>query len=121
MIDGWVDEDGIPWFELPICGRNWRAIVDTGFNGHVELPLELEDQLAPLYIGTFRSELAGGWVVDEKYHLVSIPFDGRSPLVEATFVEGEECLVGTELLAAHRLEIDFPARTVRLERLDPNT
>jgi len=34
MIDG----DGVPTIDLEVDGRSWRATVDTGFNGDLELP-----------------------------------------------------------------------------------
>jgi hypothetical protein len=35
---------------------------------------------------------------------------------QATFVDGKEILIGTRLLMAYRLRIDFPARTVAIEK-----
>jgi predicted aspartyl protease len=121
MIEGWVDDDGVPWVEMEIAGRRWVALVDTGYNGFVDLPVQLRSQLDPLYIGRGQAELAGGFVVEEQQFVADVPFDGTSILAEVTCVAGDEILLGTALLSEHRLEIDFPARTVCLERLDPNT
>jgi hypothetical protein len=49
--------------------------------------------------------------------VVDFPFDEETLLAEATFVPGPEILLGTHLLRLYRLEIDFLARTVRLERV----
>lgn len=48
--------------------------------------------------------------------LVDFPFDERLVLAEATFVNGNEILIGTGMLRDYRLAIDFPLKTVALER-----
>lgn len=45
MIAGTVSDDGVPTITLGIVGQNWSAIIDTGFNGDLELPLSLHGQL----------------------------------------------------------------------------
>jgi hypothetical protein len=59
----------------------------------------------------------GGQVVEEDAFQVDFPFDGQTIRADATFVEGDETLVGTHLLRCHRLTIDFPARTMTLVHL----
>jgi hypothetical protein len=58
-----------------------------------------------------------GQIVDEDTYGVDFPLDGHTLIVEATFVSGTEILIGTHLLRQYRLEINFPARTVLLERV----
>jgi predicted aspartyl protease len=43
MIEGMVDERGVPVIELMVAGRKWSGLIDTGFNGYLELPEELYD------------------------------------------------------------------------------
>jgi hypothetical protein len=38
---------------------------------------------------------------------------------EATFVSGDTILIGTAMLRGYRLEVDFVARTVKLDRVTP--
>ena len=116
MIEGEVTEDYIPHIVLTIGSREWIAVVDTGFNGDLELPRSLKDVIDAESIGDSRSELAGGqWVVEEWFETM-IEFDGRSEAAVVTFVESDEVLIGARLLREHHLEINFPAGTVRLER-----
>ena len=68
-------------------------------------------------IGPIESILAAGQVVIEDLYAVEILFDGEFVRAEATFVPGDELLIGTGLLRRHRLEIDFPNSTVHLERI----
>ena len=39
MIEGIVDDKGLPVIDLPVDGMDWKATIDTGFNGDLELPL----------------------------------------------------------------------------------
>ena len=115
MIAGHVTDDGIPVVELEIGGRHWRTIVDTGFNGDVELPESLQAHLSAEFVGRVSSLLAAGQRIEEDVFLVDLPFDGRVQKVQATFVPGNEVLIGTRLLRRHRLSIDFPAKTLSIE------
>jgi hypothetical protein len=62
------------------------------------------------------SALAGGQVIEEDAFLVDFPFDGISVLATATFVNGSQILIGTNLLREYRLQIRFVHKTVELER-----
>jgi predicted aspartyl protease len=111
-----VDPDRIPYVGLPLADRTWRAVIDSGFNGDVELPLARRAQLDCTYAGPVLSYLAAGQAVEEESYVVRLPFDGEIVSAEATFVTGDEILIGTRLLPDHRLTIDFPAGTVHIER-----
>ena len=117
MLTGTVSSDGVPAVTLPVAGRDWPGVIDTGFNGDLELPEALRDSLDARFVGRVLSTLAGGAVVEESAYLVEFSFDGQTIQAEATFVaDREEILIGTRLLREYRLEIDFPARTVKLAR-----
>ena len=117
MIQGQVDAEGLPALLLPLAGQDWKAIVDTGFNGDLELPEPLRATVNPSLIGQAVSELAGGQTVVEDLYLVDFPFDGQTIRAEATFSTSSEVLLGTHLLRNHRLEVHFPNGTVQLERV----
>jgi clan AA aspartic protease len=115
VIAGSVGTEGSPVISLQIGDRQWRALVDTGFNGDLELPESIRPQLNARFIGRTRFLLAAGHIAVEDTFLVNFPFDGETILAEATFCSGDEILVGTGMLRKHRLEIHFPNRTVTLE------
>ena len=117
MIVGRISEDGVPVVMLTIAGREWPGIIDTGFNSDLELPVALRAAVRAQHHGRVYSTLAGGHEIREEAYLVQFPFDGEIVAAEATFVAGQEILIGTRLLRNHRLEIDFPAKTVRLTRV----
>jgi predicted aspartyl protease len=116
MIEGIVDEKGLPIITLTIAGKEWKATLDTGFNGDLELPYALGSYLNPQFFGRGLSLLAGGQSLEEEHYLVNFPFDGEVVRALATFVSSEEILIGTHLLTDYRLLIDFPAAEVKLER-----
>lgn len=117
MIPGTVDDNDVPKVLLPVAGQDWPAIVDTGFNGDLELPESLRPRVNPRYLCRSYSLLAGGHAIVEEVYLVDVPFDGQIVEAEATFVPGGEILIGTHLLRPYRLEINFVARTVLLEHM----
>ena len=117
MITGSVSKDGVPTISLPVAGQDWIAVVDTGFNGDLELPQSLRHALNERYVGRVTSALAGGQTIDEDTYQVDFPFDGGTLRADATFVETREILIGTHLLRRHRLTIDFVAETVKVVRV----
>jgi predicted aspartyl protease len=117
MIRGIVNSDGVPEISLLVVGRSWPTLVDTGFNGDLELPEALRPFVNARYTTDIVSLLAGGQELSEPAFDVDFPFDGRVVLAEATFVGNDGILFGTHLLRGYRLMVDFVARTVLLERV----
>jgi predicted aspartyl protease len=115
VIRGVVSADGVPIITLSIIGREWTAIIDTGFNGDLELPEDWRDSLNAWYVGRVKSALAGGQIIEEDVYLVEFPFDDRMVQAEATFVSSSQILLGTHLLQDYRLEINFVSKAVKLE------
>ena len=76
MIAGSVNADGIALLKLAVAARSWPAIVDTGFNGDLELPQSLHASVNARFKGRYRSLLAAGQTVVEDTYRVSFPFDG---------------------------------------------
>ena len=101
---------------LEVAGREWPAIIDTGFNGDLELPEELYDELDARPIGRVTSAVAGGHVIEEDIYVVAIAFDGHLLETTATFSSIDHILIGTTFLSDYSLQISFPRRIVELER-----
>jgi len=116
MIEGAVTPARVPHVEIPVGARTWPAVIDTGFNGDLELPDELRGDVNPQFVGVVESSLAAGQTIVENCYLVEFAFDGETRNVEATFVDSDEILVGTGMLMGHQLSIDFMAGTVLLAR-----
>jgi clan AA aspartic protease len=101
---------------VDVGNQCWQGIIDTGFNGELELPEQLRLHVNAQFVGRATSLLAANQRIEEDVFLVDVPFDGRTVRAQATFVDGDEILIGTRMLRDYRLWIDFPARTVALER-----
>jgi clan AA aspartic protease len=102
---------------VEIGGQGWQAIIDTGFNGELELPERIRSQMNAQFVGRATSLLAANQRIEEDIFLVDFPFDGQTVRVQATFVDGDEILVGTRMLRDYRLRIDFPAQTLGIEKV----
>ncbi|MEX0727856.1 MAG: hypothetical protein WD065_16385 [Planctomycetaceae bacterium] len=116
MITGTVTDDGIPVIQLKVAGRDWRATVDTGFNGDLELPEELKGKLNDRPAGRVKSALAGGQIIEEDAYAVEFPFDGKVVDAVATYVSDSQILIGTNLLREYELRIGFVSKSLRLKR-----
>jgi hypothetical protein len=57
---GTVTDNGVPIIMLLVAGQTWQGIIDTGFNGDLELPEALRAAVRPRFIGRISSALAGG-------------------------------------------------------------
>lgn len=116
-MSGALSITGTPVLLTSIAGKSWRTIVDTGFDGDLELPQALFDDCMIEHIGPTLNVLAGGVTIVEELYRVQIIFDGRQRNAEATFVDGEEILLGTGMLMDYHMTIDFPASTIELSRI----
>ena len=65
MIQGTVSTDRVPTITRSITGQEWSAIIDTGFNGDLELPEGLRKPLHAREVGRVTSALAGGQIIEE--------------------------------------------------------
>jgi predicted aspartyl protease len=117
LIEGLVTEDGTPIAVLTVGGTEWEAIVDTGFNGDLELPQSLAAYVNPRFAGRTWSELAAGQVVEEDAYAVDFPFDGQLVSALATFVPTRQILVGTRMMKRHELRINFVTQRVSVTRV----
>lgn len=113
---GTVNPKGTPTINWHIDGQDWQTVIDTGFDGDLELPDKLFSSRVVEHLGPTLNQLAGGVIVVEELYQVQVEFDGRAILAEATFVLGDEILLGTGLLDEYRLIVDFSAKTVAIER-----
>ncbi len=116
MIAGSVSDDGVPVITQEIARQHWLAIIDTGFNGDLELPESLRGLLNDKPAGRLRSALAGGQVIEELAYSVEFPFDNQIVQAIATFVPASQILIGTNLLRDYCLQINFFSKALRLER-----
>jgi clan AA aspartic protease len=90
-------------------GQAVECLIDTGFNGALMLPRAVTIYLNLSVLGRVPIEMAGGVrsVVDVAE--LEVDWLGGQRWVEVIISEGEDSLIGTELLDGIRLVIDYAA------------
>ena len=84
-----------------------RAVVDTGFSGHLCLAARLRHRMHLDRVGDVEMELADGRRIRLSAYLGEIRFDRRRQTVLVTLTRSTDSLVGTSLLAGKRLRVAF--------------
>ena len=136
MLEGSIDDLNRPLVRIDAPGFSdpLVAFIDTGFNGALIVDEPQAARLGFRLSRTWRTSVRLASQRDEDFLLGrgTFPRLGQNVPVSAyVLIETararsariarkteEEILIGTELLSACRLEIDFPARKVLVERVE---
>ena len=116
MATGQVSATGMPVIEVEVAGNRLEAVIDTGFEGGLQLPESWRSRLNPKPYRQVTYQLGGGQTLVVVTYLVSFSLDGHIQTVETLFGESDEILLGVDAMRDYRLLIDFPAGTVALDR-----
>ena len=82
-----------------------EAVIDTGFTGHLTLPVEVVGSLTLPELGSEEMLLADGNTEIASVHRATVEWHGRSRMVPVHAV-GNEPLLSMALLAGNRLRMD---------------
>jgi len=93
-----------------------EAIVDTGFDGEICVPLDVGVTLGLELTGVRLVEYADGSQKRDLVFAGKARFLKRKRKVDISLTNGDEALIGTGLLAGCRLSVDFDTGNVRLKR-----
>ena len=104
FLHGHITDDLEPFLDnLFILGKSGNkiflpAILDTGFNGELALPVRFKSlcSLSPLGIKSF--ELANGHIVQEEVVVATLLAGRKKIPVEAILTRSETALIGMELI-----------------------
>jgi clan AA aspartic protease len=88
-------------------GAAIECVVDTGFDGGLMLPRALVAQIQIVVIGELTFEMVGGATMSARVGLAEMNWLGELRQVEVIVSEGDDALIGTELLIATILTIDY--------------
>lgn len=120
-METFFDSRNHPKIKLAVSGTKQRnfleAILDTGFDGYLSLPISLAVTLGIELTAIIPVEYADGRRSQEMVFSVKMYFDGKEETVPATLTAGSEALVGTSLLAKHELRINFPRKKISLQKI----
>jgi clan AA aspartic protease len=117
-LRGSIDEYGHCWVPTTIVGSRQEisveAILDTGFDGWVCLPMRLAIQLGLELCGFQTVELADGTQKEELVFSGEVIFGHQRGEVDITLTSGGETLVGLGLLAGSMMAVNFAGRTLEI-------
>ena len=91
-----------------------NAILDTGFNGMLCVPRELQSRCALDSLGLETFELADGSLVEGELYVGQISLNGSLFFVELTLTDAEQALLGMQLLLDKVAVFDLKAMTVEV-------
>lgn len=119
FLKGHITEDLEPVLnDLFILGNKGNkislpAIMDTGFNGELALPLKFKSSCKLIPFGVKAFELANGHIVQQEIVLATLLIRGKKISVEATMTHSATALVGMELIR-NRIAV-FNLKTDKIE------
>lgn len=110
-METFFDTSNHPKIKLKISGRRkehtLEAILDTGFDGHLSLPISVAVSLGLELTSVIPVQYADGRISQELVFSVKVYFGGKEKLVPATLTGGAEALAGTALFTGYKLTFDF--------------
>lgn len=111
-MEGYIDQQGEARVKVEVMGREIDAVIDTGFDGDLCLPIQIAVQLRLELTSVESFELADGSIKQE------LVFSGKTKLGEAekdgwiTLTESDDALLGTGMFSY--LELDYEQETVKI-------
>jgi predicted aspartyl protease len=113
-LNGSLDESNEAFLAIDFGQGTLDFLIDTGFSGSLVIGDAFFDESKATFVGTIEAELAAGQIHKFRRFELSFGWFERKVLARVLLGPGKECLVGTQLLNPHRLEIDYERREVRL-------
>ena len=91
-------EDGMPFIFIRVEGKEFKALVDTGYDGFVLLPEEEIRKLKLMELGKTQYATADGKLHEGKIYRGKLEFFGASYDVAVDCTEGSFTLIGMKFL-----------------------
>ncbi len=119
-MNGHVDEQLRALISVCVAARGGEpqeilVWIDTAFNGSLVIPQAKVDELQLTIESSAEAILANGSKVELETYGCAIEWFGQTFDTQIVTNDGEYGLIGTMLLAGHKLEIDYSAGTVTLQ------
>ncbi|MBM3239500.1 hypothetical protein FJZ31_24670 [Candidatus Poribacteria bacterium] len=118
MIIG-VIIDHSPYVEVEVFGNRSQtvitALLDTGFNVDLCLPIEIGITLGLELWDLVETELSDGTLKLEPSYAAHINWDGELRMVDVILTYSDEALLGIRLLEGKSVNIDFRTGEVIIE------
>lgn len=119
MVRGFFDNLGHPRVGISIYGCRTRmdveALIDTGFDGFLCLPVSSAIALGLELQGEITVELADGTLRRELLFRVGVALGKRRVKGVTILTQAEDTLIGGSFLTRYALHIDYRKKTVTIE------
>ena len=119
MVEGYINAGKRPLIEVTVLGSQAEAsvlaILDTGFDGDISLPLEIAVGLGLTLDSAIKMELADGSVKLELVFTGKVLWENKSRNVDILITTSEDALIGTGLLDEHSVHLDFRNNQVKID------
>ena len=106
--------------EVEVVGRRrsvrMSAVVDTGFDGALCLPVEVAVSLGLELAGYEFVQYADGRIARELVFQGTVRFLERRQTVRISLTDSDEALIGLEMLRGYRMLLDGDTHEVTFER-----
>ncbi|HLM01494.1 MAG TPA: hypothetical protein VK400_10615 [Pyrinomonadaceae bacterium] len=114
---GFINEDleAILSVQL-INGSDVECIIDTGFNGSLLLPRKFVEDNSLALVGREPVTMVEQNIIEVDVVSGEINWLGGKSLVRVLVSETNEALIGTQMLAASVMEIDYKNKTVKITK-----
>jgi len=116
MLAGAITRSGSPVVPIEILGVAYLATIDTGFEGGLQLPDSFKSFCDQTIVSQQSYELPDGREIVRNLYEVQVVLDDYLVDSKTQFEESDQILMGTDALEDYRLEVNFVAGTVVLER-----
>lgn len=117
-MEAYFDKSGHPKIKLLVLGKRQNqpvaALLDTGFDGFLSLPITLAVTLGLELIGTIQVQYADGRVSNELVFSANIEIDGTAKKIQVTLTNSVDVLAGTQLFAKKKVTLDFSRKSIRI-------
>lgn len=115
-LEGYFDNYGQPRVGITVAGLHeeiaLEAVIDTGFDGDLCLPIQVGIELGLKLKGITRVELADGTIKQELVFAGTAQLGRKRKDVSILLSESDDALLGTNMLSY--VELDFVNQTVRI-------
>ncbi|MBI2028831.1 hypothetical protein HYT02_00230 [Candidatus Gottesmanbacteria bacterium] len=119
-MEAFFDQRKHPKVVLRVKGRKqvaqFEAILDTGFDGYLSLPINIAVSLGLELITVTQVEYADGRTSQELVFSIDINLDGIWRSVPLTLTGGSEALAGTALLENYSINFNFPNQKISINK-----
>lgn len=97
-------------------GYALKCVVDTGFDGALIVPASVAQRWGLSVVARLVFELVGGARMNADVALGEIECLGQRRTIEVILSQGNDALIGTEMLDGAKLIVDYGNRLVTISR-----